>query len=304
MRSKPDTTTANSFAIGGEVVVSRLGYGAGNVLGQTWWEQPSQRRELLLTLRRLPEIGVTLIDSGRMYASGISDTLIRVTLHPYDGLFLATKAALQYTMRHSGRPLDVREYLLQQARKGLGTLGIERHGLWQLHHVNPAIPYDELLSAVLSLKEEGIIYYAGLIEPTIAQIEQARTLFPVATVQSVYNVADRRNEELLNYCERHGIGFIASLPLAGGYLARGGALLNRIATNHDATPAQIALAWLLKRSPVILAIPGAAKVRHVDENIGAVNVCLSEDEFAELDRAGKQMQPGSREGLFNNESRY
>ena len=300
MRSKSDETSANTFAIGGELLVSRLGYGAANSLGQRWWEQPTQRRELLLTLltlRRLAEIGSILIDTGRVHGPDVSDTLIRVTLHPYDGVLLATKGDL-YSMRHSVcRPLDTQAYLVQQAKIGLRTLNIERHGLWQLGHVDPTIPYDEQLRAVRFLKDEGIIHFVGLIEPKVTQIEQARTLFPVATVQGIYNLAERRNEEVLNYCERYGIGFIASLPLAAGYLAQE-ALLTHIATNHGATPAQIALAWLLKRSPVIVAIPGATKVRHLDENIDAVKVRLSEQEFAELDQAGKQMQPGLTEWLL------
>ncbi len=275
------------FKIGGEIAINRLGYGAMRITGAGIWGEPADRAEAIRTLKRLPELGVNFIDTADAYGPDVSEELIREALHPYHGLLVATKAGQSRTGPNVWVPLGRPEYLIQEAKKSCRRLGVEQIGLWQLHRVDPKVPRDEQFSAVRKLLDDGIIRHAGLSQVTVEDIEVASKYFKVATVQNRYNLVDRSSEAQLDYCAANGIGFIPWYPLAAGNLAKPGSILDAIAKNHNAAPSQIALAWVLKRSPVMLPIPGTSKVKHLEENIAAVNITLSDAEFADLDREGK-----------------
>jgi aryl-alcohol dehydrogenase-like predicted oxidoreductase len=279
---------SGTFRIGGKVSIHRLGFGAMRLTGPGQWGEPEDRAEALRTLKRLPALGVNFIDTADSYGPDTAEQLIREALQPYnDDLLVATKAGLARTGPDQWAPLGRPEYLMQQAHKSCRNLGVEQIGLWQLHRIDPKVPRDEQFAAVRALLDEGVILYAGLSQVSVPEIEAAAKVFKVATVQNRYNLVDRSSEEVLDYCGRHGIGFIPWFPLASGSLAESGSLLDRIAKRHKAAPSQVALAWMLKRSPVMLPIPGTSKVKHLEENVAAVNVELSDDEFAELDREGR-----------------
>jgi pyridoxine 4-dehydrogenase len=227
--------------------------------------------EAIRTLKRVPELGINFID--------LSEQLIRKALYPYDGILIATKAGLRRPSPGQWEPDGRPTYLREQAIKSREKLGLEQIGLWQLHRIDPKVPRDEQFAAVKSLLNEGIIHHAGLSNVSVEDIKAASEMFKVATV--------RGSEDVLDYCERHGIGFIPWFPLAAGSLAKDGSILDSVAKAHNATPSQIALAWVLKRSPVMLPIPGTSKVAHLEENVAAVGIQLSDEEFAALDREGR-----------------
>ena len=283
----PDARAAGTFAIGGDMEVVRLGYGAMRIAGPGVWGPPRDRDAVLATLRRLPELGVNFIDTADSYGPDVSEPMIREALHPYDGLFVATKAGLKRAGPDQWAPHGDPDYLVSQAHRSRELLGVERIDLWQLHRIDPKVPAGEQFDAIARLLAEGVIRHAGLSQVTVEEIEAARAVFPVATVQNRYNLGDRSSEDVLDYCEREGIGFIPWYPLSAGRLTEKGSVLDRIAHEHDATPGQIALAWLLQRSPVMLPIPGTGQVHHLEENVAAAGIRLSYDAFAELDAAGR-----------------
>jgi aryl-alcohol dehydrogenase-like predicted oxidoreductase len=223
----------------------------------------------------------------------VSEQLIREALHPYGERLIATKAGLVRSGPDVWVPNGRPEYLRRQAMGSLDRLGVGRIDLWQLHRIDSKVPRQEQFDAVKSLQDDSIIVHAGLSEVSVADIEAASRTFQVATVQNRYNLVDRHSEDVLVYCERHGIGFIPWFPLGAGKLAKPGTVLDRIAKAHRATPAQIALAWVLKRSPVMLPIPGTSTVAHLDENVAAAGIELSDEEFATLDREGRAERPRS-----------
>lgn len=278
---------SGQFRLGGERAINRLGFGAMRITGRGVWGEPADPAESLRTLRRTRELGIDFIDTADSYGPDVSERLIREALHPYGDALIATKAGLTRTGPDQWSPVGRPEYLIQQVHKSLRLLGVERIDLWQLHRIDPKTPRDEQFDAVKSLLDRGLIRYAGLSEVSVDDIEAASKVFPVATVQNRYNLVDRTSEEVLDYCARNGIGFIPWYPLAAGDLARPGSLLDTLAKRHNATPSQIALAWILKRSPVMLPIPGTSKVAHLEENVAAVNIVLSDAEFAALDDEGK-----------------
>jgi pyridoxine 4-dehydrogenase len=284
----PNASKSGSFKIGGDIEVNRLGFGAMRITGPGIWGPPVDRAEAIRTLKRLPELGVNFIDTANSYGPDVSEQLIHEALYPYGGISLiATKGGLTRSGPDVWVPNGRPEYLRQEAMGSRRKLGVERIGLWQLHRIDPKVPRSEQFDAIKSLQNDGIILHAGLSEVSVADIEAASKIFKVATVQNRYNLVDRASEDVLDYCERHGIGFIPWYPLAAGDLARPGGPLDRIAKAHAARPSQIALAWALKRSPVMLPIPGTSRVAHLEENIAAVDVELSDEEFATLDREGQ-----------------
>ncbi len=278
------------FRIGGAFDVNRLGFGAMRIVGKGIWGPSMDRAEAMKTLRRLPDLGVDFIDTANSYGPDFSEEMIREALAPYGKIHIATKSGLARTGPNIWIPLGRPEYLTQQAHKSRWRLGVETISLWQLHRIDSKVPAKEQFDAIASLIKDKVIRCAGLSEVSVADIVAASKVFPVATVQNRYNFIDRASEAVLDHCEKNGIAFIPWAPLDAGASARPGSALDAIARKHKATPGQIALAWLLKRSPVMLPIPGTGKVAHLEENVGAAAIKLSDEEFATLDRAGRERQ--------------
>lgn len=278
-----DATRSGTFLIGGDLPVHRLGFGAMRITGEGIWGPPADHDEAIRVLRRTVELGINFIDTAESYGPNVSEELIREALHPYaDGLVIATKGGLERTGPGEW-PVNGRPERLRQGLEGsLKRLGVERIDLWQLHRIDPNVPEEEQFGAIEEFRREGKVRHVGLSEVTVEQIERARRHFPVTTVQNRYNLADREWEPVLEHCEREGIGFIPWYPLATGKLAEGDGPLGEIARRHGAAPAQVALAWLLKRSPVMLPIPGTSKVKHLEENMAGAGITLSDEEFAQL----------------------
>ena len=279
-----DARASGQFKIG-DTTINRLGYGAMRLTGPGIWGAPSDRGAALATLRRLHEIGVNFIDTADSYGPDVSEELIREALHPYEGLLIATKAGLTRPGPDQWIPNGRPAYLIAQAKGSLRKLGVEQIDLWQLHRIDPRVRRDEQFGAVRRLLDDGIIRHAGLSEVSVADIEAARRVFPVATVQNRYNLVDRGSEPVLAYCDANNIGFIPWFPLEAGELTRPDGLVDRVAKARGATAGQVALAWLLQRSPVILPIPGTIRVAHLEQNVAASSLSLTSEEVAELDTA-------------------
>jgi pyridoxine 4-dehydrogenase len=248
------------------------------------WGEPKDRPEALRTLRALRELNVNFVDTADSYGPEVSEKLIREALHPYTGCVIATKGG--FVRRGpdiwvaNGKP----DYLLRQARRSCELLGVERVDLWQLHRIDPKVPRDEQFAAVKQLLDSRIIRHAGLSEVSVSDIKAAQKVFPVATVQNLYNLTNRQSDDVLSYCEQQNIGFIPWYPLAAGDLANAGGLLDTIAKRHAATTSQIALAWALNRSKVMLPIPGTSKVAHLTENVAAAAIKLTAQDLDQLNR--------------------
>ncbi|MBN9587367.1 MAG: aldo/keto reductase [Alphaproteobacteria bacterium] len=272
------------FAIGNEIAVHRMGYGAMQITGNGVWGPPRDKAEALRVLRRLPELGVDFIDTADSYGPDVSERLIREALHPYEGILVATKAGFVRSGPHMWRINCRPEHLIDAAHRSREKLGVERIGLWQLHRIDSRVPRDEQFAAIRQLLDQGVIRHAGLSEVSVEEIKAASKVFPVATVQNAYNLADRGSDDVVDYCAANGIGFIPYYPLGDGSLARAGGALDRLARAKGATAGQVALAWLLKRSPVMLPIPGTSSLAHLEENVAASAIALSDEEFAGLDR--------------------
>jgi pyridoxine 4-dehydrogenase len=288
--SNANTAVAKTLKIGGEIEIKRLGFGAMRITGPGIWGEPEDRAEAIRTLKSLHENGVNFIDTADSYGPNVSEELIREALLPYrSDLLVATKAGFtrsgpdQWTT--NGKP----DYLIRQAQGSLKRLGVEQIGLWQLHRIDPGTPRDAQFAAVKQLLDEGVIRHAGLSEVSVEDIKAASKVFKVASVQNRYNLVDRVSEDVLDYCTQQGIAFIPWYPLAAGDLTAPGSLFDTIAKRHNASSGQIALAWLLKRSPMMLPIPGTSKVKHLQENMKAASIVLSDEEFAALDKEGKKL---------------
>ena len=287
----PDAGRAGTFFLGGELPIHRLGYGAMRVTGPGVWGEPADRAACLATLRRLPELGVNFIDTADAYGPTVSEPMLREALQPYPrDMVIATKGGQVRTGPNEWMALGRPEYLMQQVKLSLRLLGVEQIALWQLHRIDPKVPRDEQFSAIKAMLDEGLIRHAGLSEVTVYEIEAARKVFPVATVQNHYSAGFRLYDQVLDHCEAHGIGFIPWYPLSGGNLAKTDSPLAAIARRHGASPAQVAIAWLLKRSPVMLPIPGTAQRAHLEENVAAADIELGDEEFAAL-AAAAQSRP-------------
>jgi pyridoxine 4-dehydrogenase len=273
---------AGTFALDG-LTVNRMGFGAMRLTGEGVWGEPEDPEEARAVLRRAVELGVNFIDTADSYGPEVSERLIGEALYPYpEDLVVATKGGLVRPgpgqWETDGRP----EHLREACEGSLKRLKVERIDLYQLHRIDPKVPSEEQLGVLAELREEGKIRHVGLSEVGVEDIERAREIVPIVTVQNRYNLTDRGSEDVLDFCERAGIGFIPWFPLATGNLARPGGPLDEIAARHDATPGQVALAWLLAKSPVMLPIPGTSSVEHLEENVGTAKLRLSDEELATL----------------------
>ena len=284
----PDAALSGTFAIGGDMIVNRLGFGAMRITGKGIWGDPEDPAEARRTLQRVPELGINLIDTAESYGPYVSEDLIGEVLAPYSaGTIIATKSGLTRTGPDVWLQLGRPEFLEQGVHMSLRRLKLERIDLWQLHRIDSQVPRDEQFDAIAGFIKDGLIRHAGLSEVSVEEIKAAQKFFPVATVQNLYNVANRKSEDVLAYCEANGIGFIPWFPLAGGDLIKSTAY-QAICSKYGASPGQIALAWALKRSPVMLPIPGTGKVKHLEENTAAAAIDLSDEDFATLDRLGRK----------------
>lgn len=279
-------TRSGTIRINGDLTVNRLGFGAMRITGKGIWGEPADRDEALRVLRRLPELGVNFIDTADSYGPYVSEQLIREALHPYGGLVIATKGGLTRHGPDIWKPLGRPEYLRQCVLMSLRRLGVERIDLWQLHRIDPKVPRDEQFGVIADMQREGLIRHVGLSEVRIPDIEAALPHFEVVSVQNLYNLVNRQSEDVLDYCTREDIAFIPWYPLAAGRLTAEGTVLDRVAKRLGASAAQVALAWVLERSPRMLPIPGTGKVKHLEENVAAAAVDLTDEDFQELDRAG------------------
>ena len=277
---------SGEFSIGGKLPVTRLGYGAMQLTGPGVWGDPKDPGEAVRVLRRAVDLGVNFIDTADAYGPVVAEPLIKKALHPYPAdLVIATKVG--FTRQGPGvwTPVGRPEYLRQQAEMSLRHLGLEQIPLFQLHRIYPQVPLEDQVGELAKLQSEGKIGFIGLSEVTVDQLRAAQAVAPVATVQNLYNLANRSAEELLDYSAANGIGFIPWFPLATGELAKPGSPLAELAASRGATPSQLALAWLLHRSPVVLPIPGTSSVSHLEDNVAAAGIALSGSEYASLEAA-------------------
>lgn len=282
-----NASASGTFKISGDLEVNRLGFGAMRITGKGIWGDPANPKAARETLAKLPELGVNLIDTADSYGPFVSEDLIREVLHPYKGLVIATKGGLTRHGPDIWAPLGRPEYLRQCVLMSLRRLGVERIDLWQLHRVDEKVPQDEQFGVIRDMQNEGLIRHVGLSEVNVGQIEAASKFFKVATVQNLYNLGNRQSEAVVDYADKHNIGFIPWFPLAAGELAKEGSVLSKIAKKLDATDGQVALAWLLKRSPVILPIPGTGSPDHLEENVKGAALKLSQEDFEALEHAVK-----------------
>src|SRR5882724_10095470 len=283
--NKRPATRSGTFAIGGDIRVHRLGFGAMQLTGPGVWGEPADRAQAIAVLRRAIELGINLIDTADSYGPYVSEELIREALHPYPaGLVIATKAGLARTGPSDWTPLGRPEYLRQECEMSLRRLGVERIDLFQLHRIDPKVSADDQFGLLRDLQSEGKVRHVGLSEVKVTEIEAARRIVPIATVQNHYNLAYRSSEDVLDYCTRENIGLMPLSPLATGDLAKSGGPLRRAAARLNAQPVQVALAWLLRKSPVMLPIPGTSKVKHLEENTAAALLELDDSIMNELER--------------------
>jgi pyridoxine 4-dehydrogenase len=285
MTTTLDAAASGDLALGGDLTVHRLGYGAMQLTGPGVWGDPPDRDGAIQVLRRAVEVGVTFIDTADSYGPYVSEELIRAALHPYPAdLVIGTKAGFVRTGPGEWHPLGRPEYLRQEVEMSLRRLGVDRLDLLQLHRIDPRVPLADQLGELDALRGEGKIRHIGLSEVSVADIEAARAIAPIVSVQNLYNLVNRRSEDVLEYCERENLAFIPWFPIATGELAQPGGPLDGLARETGATPAQLALSWLLHRSPVMLPIPGTKSVAHLEENVAAAGVALDDGLYAQLDK--------------------
>jgi pyridoxine 4-dehydrogenase len=277
-----------TFLLGGDIPVHRLGFGAMRITGDGVWGPPPDPDEAVRVLRRAVELGVNFIDTADSYGPHVSEELIHRALHPYDGVTVATKAGFDRTGPHAWTENGEPGHLRRAAEGSLRRLGVQTIDLYQLHRIDRKYPMEDQIGVFSELQEEGKIRHIGLSEVSVEQIEGVRRIAQVASVQNLYNLSKRRWEDVLDYCAGAGIGFIPWYPIAVGKLARGAGPLVVIARDLDATPIQVALAWLLRRSEVMLPIPGTGSVSHLEENVGAAQVMLTDEHYERIDAAYRE----------------
>lgn len=278
-----NAANSGTFTIGGDMTVNRLGYGTMQLTGSGVWGDPKDPDEAVRVLKRSVELGVNFIDTADSYGPAVAEPLIRKALYPYnDDLVIATKAGLTRSGPNDWRPVGRPEYLRQQAEMSLRIMGLERIDLFQLHRIDPKVPLADQLGELELLRKEGKIRHIGLSEVSVEELREAREITDIVSVQNLYNLSNRKAEDVLEEAESGGIAFIPWFPLATGELAREGGPLDDIAKRLNAKPAQIALAWLLRRSPAILPIPGTSSVAHLEDNMAAAGLELSDEDFETL----------------------
>ena len=286
------------FALGGSVAVTRLGYGAMRITGPGIWGDPPDRSQSVRVLRRAAELGIDFFDTADSYGPFVSEELIREALHPYDGITVATKGGLVRTGPDQWEPVGLPAYLRQCVEMSLRRLGLDTIDLYQLHRIDPEVPLADQLGLLDDMRREGKIRHVGLSEVTVAEVGEARLTAPIASVQNLYNLVSRQSEDVLDYCEREGLGFIPWFPIATGRLAGRDGPLSVLAKQAGATPAQLALAWLLHRSPVMLPIPGTNSIGHLEENVAGAQLELTDEQFAALSALADQRPASAYTGLL------
>jgi pyridoxine 4-dehydrogenase len=280
------TETTGTFAIGGDLNISRLGYGAMRLTGSGIWGEPKDRDEARKVLQRAVELGVNFIDTADAYGPEVSEEIIAEALYPYpEGLVIATKGGFARSGPNKWEMVGRPEYLRQCVEMSLRRLKLDRIELYQLHRIDPKVPVEESLGALKDMQKAGKIRHIGLSEVSPAEIDRAGKTVKIVSVQNQYNLSDRQHEKVLQYCERHNLAFIPWFPVAAGKLAKPGGPLDKIAKQHNATVAQISLAWLLHHSPVLIPIPGTSSVKHLEENMGAAQLRLSAEEWKTIESA-------------------
>ncbi len=268
----------------GDFSINRLGYGSMRITGKGIWGEPDDPAECLRTLKRVPELGINFIDTADSYGPDISENLIKQALHPYQDLLIATKGGLTRHGDNVWAPLGRPEYLRQCVLMSMRRLGVEQIDLWQLHRIDEKVPADEQFDAVAQFQKEGLIKHIGLSEVSVDDIKAAQQHFKVDTVQNQYNFTQRQYEDVLDYCTAQNIGFITWYPLAKGKLSQQDSVFAEMARRYDVTPGQMALAWLLKRSPVVIPIPGTSKQKHLEENVEALSINLTDEDYKTIEQ--------------------
>jgi len=282
------TAVSKTFKLGGDLEVNRLGFGAMRIVGEGIWGEPKDAENSKKVLQRAVELGVNFIDTSDAYGPDVSERLIGEALSPYKpGVIIATKGGLTRQGPNQWLPVGRPEYLIQQVEMSLRRLKLGHIDLWQLHRIDPKTPVEESLGAIKDLQKQGKIRHIGLSEVKVPEIEQARKVVEIVSIQNKYNIGDREHEDVLEYCTKHNIAFIPWYPVAAGELAKPGGKLDKAAKAHNATVSQLSLAWLLHHSPVLLPIPGTSSVAHLEENLKAQDVTLSDSEWAEIESAAK-----------------
>ena len=286
--STVNAAASGTFALGGDLTVNRLGFGAMRIVGEGVWGEPTDAARSKAVLRKAEELGVNFIDTADAYGPDVSEQLIAAALSPYKaGVVIATKGGLTRQGPNRWLPVGRPEYLEQQVEKSLRNLKLERIDLWQLHRIDRKVPVEESLGVIARLQREGKIRHVGLSEVKPHEIDQARKVVEIVSVQNQYNIGDRKHDDVVDYCAKHNIAFIPWFPVAAGKLANPGGPLDSAAKKHGVTVGQLSLAWLLHRSPVVLPIPGTSSVEHLEENVAAGAVKLSDAEWAEIEAAAK-----------------
>ncbi len=281
-------TPAQTFSLGSDITIQRLGFGAMRITGPGIWGEPKNVDVARKVLRRAVELGVDFIDTADSYGPEVSERLIGEALAPYaKGLMIATKAGLTRQGPDRWLPVGRPEYLQQQVEMSLRRLKLETLPLWQLHRIDPKVPVEESLEPIKKLQKQGKIRHIGLSEVKVPEIEQVRKFVPIVSVQNRYNIADREHEDVLQYCEKNNLAFIPWFPVASGKLTQPGGRLDKAAKKHGATLSQLSIAWLLHHSPVMVPIPGTSSVAHLEENLKAAEVRLSDSEWAEIEGTAK-----------------
>lgn len=289
MTTSTNASASGTFRLGGDLQIHRLGFGAMRITGDGIWGEPKHPAHAKQVLRRAVELGLNFIDTADAYGPEVSERLIAEALHPYPKeLVIATKGGLTRSGPNQWAPVGRPEYLRQCVEMSLRRLKLDRIELWQLHRIDPKVPVEESLGAIKELQSQGKIRHVGLSEVKPQEIEQARKVLSIVSVQNQYNLSDRQHEDTLQYCEKHQLGFIPWFPVAAGKLARAGGPLEKAAREHHVTVAQLSLAWLLHRSPVMLPIPGTSSVEHLEENIGASALRLSDSEWRAIEEDGRK----------------